>query len=297
MALLAVLSLAFICSSPYLGLIDLASLSEQAQSICLNKLNFKNDWPSIYRALLCGKKLPNGTIKNLFVHGGLIHLMIVSGAHLAFLDRFWKRLNFPFFPQVISLILLTSYALVAGLQPPVVRALFVFMLFQISHSKKLFWSPNLITQLSALLCIVYSPSWLHSISLHLSLLASLAFNLSSSKLKSSFFVYACLFPILNRWQHLHPLTVLINWILAPFVGLFLLPLSMLTSLFHPLHHVTDACWHVILWFLHAMTGFLTQESSITWQLPEKWTGLYILILFGCNELYLLYKRSKRIYPK
>ena len=259
---------------------DLSAFSKEVHDLCLSQLNFQSSLPDIYKALVCGKRLPYGEMKQLFVKGGLIHLTVVSGAHLIFLESLWLKLPLPKIVKNGGLSLfLTLYALASQLNPPVLRALFSFFLFQFSQKWKLFWSPAGITLLSALLCLIHNKDWLNSVSLQLSVLASLLFSLSKSSLKKSFFIYLFTLPLLNRWQNLHPFSVLINWTLAPIISGFLFPLSFLSPFLSPLYKVSDFFWLKFLKILEGAQFLPSNSSLIKYQLPEEWTWLYILSIF------------------
>ncbi|MCY4512325.1 MAG: ComEC/Rec2 family competence protein [Bdellovibrionales bacterium] len=252
--------------------------------------SLQSELSDIYKALICGKRLPEGLIKESFIRNGLIHLMVVSGAHLLFLERLWKKMNLPFFQTSGIIALLTLYALTANLHPPVLRALFSFLLLKVSDSYKLFWNSPLITHLSGILCLIYSPSWIFSPSLHLSWLASLAQHSSPSRLKKSLLTYIIILPICNRWQFLHPFTVFINWIVAPFIGSILFPLSLLTVLFHPLHSITDKLWEGTLKVLSLFQMFLPHSHLIKWSIPENGIWMYILLVFITLQVTSIYKK-------
>ena len=265
---------------------------------CLEHLDFHTPWKEIYTSLVCGKRLTGGALKNTFVQGGLIHLTVVSGAHLLFLEKFWKRLPWPSFIKTNGLfLLLICYALTTNLQAPVLRALFSFCLFRFSHSFKLFWNPNLITLLSGLLCLLYQPSWANSFSLQLSVLACLLLHLSTSPIKKCFFVYLFILPIVNRWQNLHPFTVLINWMLAPFISGLLFPLSFLSPFLPFLYPLTDSLWSLTIQFLKLIEFFPSQSPLITWYLPKKWIWPYIIFIRFLTFTIHKLNRQKNLYPK
>ena len=259
---------------------DLSLLSHEIHKTCLERLNFQSAVPDIYKALVCGQKLPHGEMKQLFVKGGLIHLTVVSGAHLIFLERLWLKLPLPKKAKKKGLsFFLILYALASQLNPPVLRALFSFFLSQLSQKQKLFWSPAGIILLSALLCLIYNKNWLDSVSLQLSVLASLLYSFSKSSLKKCFFIYLFTLPLLNRWQTLPPLTVLINWILAPIISGLLFPLSFISPFFPFLYKITDFLWLAFLRILDLIKLLDSNNSLIKYQLPENWTWLYILLIF------------------
>ena len=258
---LVFLNLFLICSIGFL--VDIRELSSYLHSQCLETLSFKGQWEPVYKALICGERLPKGPVREVFVKGGLVHLMVVSGAHLLFLEKLWMKLSLPFFKKSGLFVFLVLYALVTHLHPPVVRALFSFFLFQMSQSFKLFWGQPLVTHLSGLLCLVYSPYWIHSLSLQLSWLASLAHGISASPLKKAFFTYIIVFPIVSQWQFLHPLTVLINWLAAPFLGFVLLPLSFVAALFPFFQAFGDRAWDLVFFVLRSVSRTLPDGPQMS----------------------------------
>ena len=281
----------FVCLFLGFLFLDLSSLSREMHGICLKQLSFNSSFPDIYKALVCGKRLPYGEIKQLFVKGGLIHLAVVSGAHLIFLENLWLKLPLPKTIKNNGLSLfLIFYALINQFQPPVLRALFSVFFRQISQKLKLFWSPEGVTLLSALACLVYNKEWINSSSLQLSVLASLIYSIPKSSLKKAFFIYLALLPILNRWQSLHPLTVLINWILAPVISGFLFPLSFLSPFLPFLYKINDFLWMLFLKLLEIAKFLPPDTALIKYQLPKDWTWFYILFVFF---LLSLFKKLRR----
>lgn len=277
---------------------DVPALSSDFHNLCLEKLHFSGSLGDIYRALVCGKRLPVSPVKSLFVQGGLIHLTVVSGAHLLFLERFWKKLPFPVLLKTHGIFfLLIVYALASHFHPPVVRALFAFFLHRLSSQFKLFWSTRQIILLSGILCLIYQPAWVYSLSLQLSLLACFLQTMSPSLLKRSFFTYLFLLPIVNRWQALHPFTVLIHWILAPLIGTLLFPFSFLSPFFPFLYPISDFLWSGVLKLLKIFQFFPSQSPLMTWFIPEPWIWPYFIFVYFCIFNKDLLKRHFFIYPK
>ena len=79
--------------------IDITELSSYLHSQCLSVLSFKGQWKPAYEALICGQRLPKGPLRQVFTEGGLIHLMVVSGAHLLFMEKLWMKYSLPFFKK------------------------------------------------------------------------------------------------------------------------------------------------------------------------------------------------------
>ena len=286
------LVLLFFCLSARLDFAGLSALSALLHSQCLGFLSFESQYKDIYEALLCGERLPEGKLKSVFLKGGLIHLMVVSGAHLLFLEAAWRKTPLP--PKIKTpalVLLLIVYALAARMNPPVMRALFGFFLFRISQSCKLFWSAGMRIHISGLLCLLYQPAWARSSSLQLSWLASLAQNHSTS-LKRAFVTYLFILPIISRWQSLPPLTVIINWLLAPLIGSLLFPLSFLGAAFPPLRAVCDCLWEALFLFLRLFEGWPRVSPLQGWSLPPEWTWEYLALIFLVMHVVETYRRRR-----
>ena len=262
---------------PFLSLQAQFNLSQNLHELCLTELSFESAYPEIYQALICGKRLPFGELRELFIKGGLIHLMIVSGAHLIFLEHWLSKLPIPSRLQNLFLsVFLVIYALVSQLHPPVLRALFSFFIRRFSKKNHLFWGPFQVTLLSAFFCLFYIPNAKDSFSLQMSVLATLLYHSCRDSLLRSFLIYLFILPIINHWQELPSLTVFVNWILAPFISSLLFPLSFLTGFFSFLYPLTDSLWSLFLRALK-ITEFLPFKNPLfLWSLPKDKIWFYVL---------------------
>ena len=294
-----IFSILFVCASRFMPVWEYIFHEGWSwHQLCLAKLDFDTPLRDIYQSLVCGKRLSAGPVKSLITKGGLIHLMVISGAHLLFLEKFWSRLPLPRFIKANGLfVILLLYAFCADMRPPVVRALFSFSLFEISRRMKLFWSSWLITCLSACLCLFYQPLWAFSFSMQLSLLAAFLMSLSGHSLKKSFFIYMFILPVINRWQALHPLTVLINWMAVPVIGGVLFPLSLISPLFSPMYAVTDRLWFFALKIL-SWVKFLPQKTPVMdWFIPEQHVWAYVCAVALIVLFFETFKRRFYLHPQ
>ena len=293
MIVCSLLSLSFF----FLPFFDVREIASLFQDFCLKNLNHM-ERGEISEALICGKRLPiSSSIRSIFVQGGLIHLMVVSGAHLIFLERFLNKLPLGRVKTPVICMTLTLYALMSGLNPPVLRALFAFFLFNISKQYKFFWSSFLVNFLSVLLCLFFDPSLSTSTSLKLSFLASFLQAMPVGYFKKCVLIYIFVSPIVNQWQVLSPFTVFINFSLAPFIGAFLFPLTFLSPLFPPFRFLSDLLWTLVLKALKIVEVFPDLPENLIFVMPEKYLWLYILGV--CYVVYLISLRIKRkkLYPK
>ena len=87
---------------------------------CLSLLPH-TQFPQMYEALVCGKRIEDLDLHSVFVTTGLLHIFVVSGMHLSFLSKLFSIIKIPF---ILQALLLAMYALATSLHPPVVRAWF-----------------------------------------------------------------------------------------------------------------------------------------------------------------------------
>ena len=139
---------------------------------------FKANELGVFLSLILGERsyLPF-ELKTDYQVSGLIHVLAISGLHIGVLYLFIKYLlNFlhirnPKRQFVIVFVVLTLYALVAGLSPSVVRAVVMCIMIQLGNviQEKSKILNTVLT--SALFLLIYKPQWLWDIGFQLSYLA------------------------------------------------------------------------------------------------------------------------------
>ena len=253
----------------FLGVIDL--LSHLANSIltnpehCLNLLPNSNQKP-ILEAVVCGRNLPKEQLYSALQTTGLLHLIVVSGAHLIAIEyALNKAEKYLRLPKWATEAFLIAYTFLTGFQAPLVRALFqrlferLSMHFQLNH---LSIQSNII---SAWTLLAICPSWINSISFQLSWVASSILALkpptrkgltprAKNLLRSNCEIYLALFPILAVLSPPHPLSILINTIAIPLMGGLIIPLSF----FHCL--VGESKMFDYFWTLFVDSMIYTQNT-------------------------------------
>ena len=141
---------------------------------------FKGDTLSIINALLLGQRQTiDKSIYNNYVNSGTIHILAVSGLHVGILMLI---LNFLFKPllylkhgrvlrPLIIVVLLWSFAIIAGLSPSVTRAVAMFSIISIAmHLKR---PANIYNTLaiSAFFILLFRPTFLFEVGFQMSYLA------------------------------------------------------------------------------------------------------------------------------
>lgn len=209
-------------------------------SICQGTLP-NSPYHVLYDALVCGSTLPAGHEKQLFVDTGLIHLMVVSGSHLIFLEMLLG-----FLPRRIRLAILGGYCYLTGFQAPVVRA-FLRRALALPLRARLGTTSLQLEAAAVCAALLLYPEWLVSRSFLMSWMCGLALCLPKilprtphfdQALKSYFF----LLPFC--WAS--PLSVGWNTLLAPFVGIILFPACVFAVAFPFAVGVGDWMWAFFL---------------------------------------------------
>lgn len=238
-----------------------------------------SEFSVLYAATICGINPPPSEMIWDFRNSGLYHLIVVSGAHLIFcsliLDKIlWFRSTF--FKSVLKFFILFAYSLFSGLNPPVVRALVGLMLGSASDRFKLNWSSTVATLFSGLVCLAVFPHWWGSLSFLMSWSAAFALSTASSALAKCAVVYIIMLIPMSGLGFNSPVTIFLNWLLAPVLGFVLLPVSLLPYIHSGFLVFSDFVWRVLIFIIQNLSR-LSSMSSETYRLP---TELMWLILLG-----------------
>ena len=246
----------------------------------------------IYSALICGKRLEDQAIKSIFTQVGLIHFMVVSGAHLIFLEQIWSK--FPRWPfkNIVIFSSLLIYAVMSGFHPPVLRALISFILYRVCSTYHLGWNPYWKIMLSGIIVLILQPKWVTSVSLQLSWIGSLGFVTSRySKFLSSFLIYFLILPVISQWTILHPLSIGMNFIFFPLLSVTLFPLSIFSFIFPFLFPLTSFFWSNWINFLNFIQPFFKTNFYFP-HLSGMYIWIYIgVIFFILQVLWIFIRRS------
>jgi ComEC/Rec2-related protein len=229
----------------------------------------------LYDALVCGASLNQGSALQLFLDTGLIHIMVVSGAHLLFVERLMAWLPFR-----LRLSILALYCWLTGFGAPVVRA----------FARRLavgFLDPYGFTTLQveavvSLAILIVWPPWLWSLSFQMSWLCALALQAPWKMsrwppLDLSLRCYLFLLPLCPS----SPMVIGWNALLGPLIGEAIFPLAMACFLFPALTPIGDEVWRGLLWILsagpHGTPLILNWPSYAFWWVPA---AVQLMLLIG-----------------
>ena len=200
----------------------------------------------------------------MFVDTGLIHLMVVSGSHLVFIEMLLG-----FLPARIRMLILAAYCYLTGFQAPVVRA----FLRRLIGPALIKWSGMTALQVEAatvVAALALYPQWLSSRSFLMSWMCGLALAAPKIFPRAPHFdlaLKAYIFLLPFCWAS--PVSVAWNTLLAPFVGFILFPFCIVGIVIPPLVFVSDGLWRAFLGLLEIgpqgdPTGLFLSSWQLCW---------------------------------
>lgn len=212
----------------------------------------------LYNALVCGTAVHNFSVVETFRATGLIHILVVSGSHLTWVEQMLR-----FFPKWISAPLLTAYAFSTGFAPPVARSFWQRLL--VWKSKRRLTLP-LQVAISGAWTWALIPLEANNLSLQLSWACAILLGVCHIAHWKRPWIPCCilflgLYPLLSGFQPLHPGTILLNLSVAGIFGAVLFPLSLLCFALPALTVFVDPLWTALIYGLSSAAEML----STTWQ--------------------------------
>lgn len=164
-------------------LLGFAAQLRQTINKRLEKFNFQRDELAIINALLLGQRQDiSKEIYNNYVQAGAIHILAVSGLHigiiLILLNFLFKPLEYfkhgKLIKTILLVLLLWSFAIIAGLSASVVRAVTMFTIITIAFNYK---RPTLIYNtlaFSIFILLLFRPTFIFDVGFQLSYIAVFA---------------------------------------------------------------------------------------------------------------------------
>ncbi len=250
------------------------ALSQRLQSLCVAS-NPHHQWEDPTSAIVCGQNLTDPQLLHLFRMSGLIHLLVVSASHLHVLQRLLSS-----WPKIAHMVLVI-FTLTSGAQPPVIRSLICIGCSLWSRQRGLNWSPLQIQILSGAISLFLIPHWHHSLSFYLSWVTGITLSLSRfSNFVLCTLIYLLIAPLLGDLGLSDPLSILLNALLAPIMGMLLFPVSAITFLFPPLLPISEFLWSLFIAFLKVLQPFLREPQSTNLLSPHFRLAYVVMIALG-----------------
>ncbi|WP_158320354.1 ComEC/Rec2 family competence protein [Pseudobdellovibrio exovorus] len=278
-------------------------VAEKTHLLCINKLPQKASFLPELKALVCAEDFSTLAHSQIYITTGLIHLFVVSGAHLILIETLFDKL-FSRVPQsaqpaslYIKLALLALYSLACGLNPPITRSLISIFLTVYLLNKHIHWPWHFKVFAVGLLTLIFNHQWITSLSLQLSWLAAFTVRLGSSYFTtaSPFFrqslFFIILFPTIVFFQVPSLSTIFLNIILSPALEFLLFPLGLLVLIFNFLYPLFD---FLILIFRKILEASEVDYRHQFYELPSYLVLCNWLLICSLHVLFhVLNIRTKR----
>lgn len=293
---MAILTFCILLSSAAfsLGLLtSAAKLVDGANELCLRTTPSALHESDAWRSMLCGQSVLESELREDLKQSSLLHLFVVSGSHLIWLDRVLRLLPLP---TALRLLFWGAFVAMTGADPPVFRAA-VGLLADIALRRLIpRWRSDQRVLFAGLCSLALQPTWYDSLSLSLSWAAALAMALPTKaswrgELLKATAAWIFLFPLLSQLGPSHPLGILVNVLFAPLVGGVLLPVAALAWIpgFEPLFDFSMMLFRQLLHILRQMP----ELPAMDWVLspPLRWTWIFGLHL-ALHALLLFQRQGK-----
>ncbi|TYB79200.1 ComEC/Rec2 family competence protein [Bizionia myxarmorum] len=278
----------------------------------LKKYEFEPSELAVINALLLGQRQDiDASLYTDYVNAGAIHILAISGLHigiiLLILQGLLKPLVFAknghYIKAIIILIILWTYAVIAGLSPSILRAVTMFSVITVGMYLKRPYNIYNTLAISAFVLLICNPMLLFEVGFQLSYLAVIGIvaihPLLYNKLKTRFWLpnkiisLICLslaaqlgvFPLSIFYFHQFPgLFLLTNVVIIPLLGLILgygLIVFLFAALDIPKSLFTDGFGEVISTMNQFFKWIGQQEAFIFRDIPSNWflvIGFYLITL-------------------
>ena len=273
-----------------------AERTKLSSSETLHKYIVDQDVLGIAEALLLGKKsLLTSDVYQDFANTGAIHVLSVSGLHVAIFislfiwlfDKIKLKNNYYIFFKVLSLLLIVAfYVVLTGMSPSVLRAGFMVCLYIIG--KNFYKNANTynILSISAIVILCYDPYYLFQISFQFSYLSLLSILYFQPKIKKwwlpeskvlqfvwdlvnvSLAAQVLVFPLTIFYFHKFPMYFMLSGVIAVpivsiliYLGTFMLVFEHFFSL---INKIFAPIFNVLLEFLQKSISFLADLPYSIW---------------------------------
>lgn len=201
-------------------------------------------------ALVLGdKSLIDENIIELFQNWGLSHLLAISGLHIGIVTAlvYFMLIKLNLLTkektELVMLLFLPMYAILAGGEPSVLRASMMVILFIISARMKMRADALDSISIVFLLLVIYDSFIIYHVGFQFSFIVTLGIILSRKWLSSvhssafqvliiSFISQMIILPFqLQYFGYLQPLSILLNLLIVPYFSVFVIPYVFLLLLF------------------------------------------------------------------
>lgn len=265
---------------------------------CLERLPVASLSLPELQALVCGEGFQNAASSQIYVATGLIHLFVVSGAHLILLEGLLKTFSIfrnRKFPWVVCLLLFV-YVLACEMNPPITRSFVSLVLSGFFSRQHLNWPATFKIFLVGIITLMINPAWANSASLQLSWIAGLVVAINLAYFSKHTFLFRQILYFILMWPLLiflcvpSHLTILMNLIFAPLLEFVLFPLALLVWFFPFSHPIFDQLIDKLNTVLKYLEFVSTSQTSLDLHLLS---SMGWFVIFGLHFFLHLFEMQHR----
>jgi len=250
-------------------------LSSKLHNSCQQQAHKNKAHKSEVAAIVCGAPIKKTKAKNLFTTNGLIHIFVVSGAHLNFYKKVLRLILPLWSAKFIINIFLLLYTLTCMFSAPILRAFIQQMSSDLNQITKLNLDTYTVLLLTAALAVIIVPSYLKTISLPMSWVAALCMGQKKCVAKT-LVVFLCLFPILLTFTEPSPLSAFSSFFISGAISIFILPLNLLVFIFPYLSFLSDIFYD----FLYQALELTSNSISINHSSRSLFSSSYVCWVYA-----------------
>lgn len=289
----------------------------------LEKSKLTDTSKAILKAMLLGDRydINEHTYKN-FIASGIVHILAISGLHIGiimliihfFLSPLLYLPKGKIMRSIITILLLWSFAIIAGFQPSVVRACTMFSIIALANGIQRKTHIVNVIAISALILLLINPNYLFDIGFQLSYAALLGiviieplarnFHFPKNIILQKIYTYCVVilaaqigvFPLsLHYFNQFPSLFIIGNLLVTPLVGVILI-LGILI--------ITFASFNIHFTFLEELTNTIINyitwvAESISHQKNFLFTHLYydkfsVFITYLAMFCFIIYLKKRKI---
>jgi len=279
----------------------LVPMSLKMHNFCVQGIPLSIQHHVFLESLICGSPLPKDEIQEAFRNSHLIHLIIISAGHFIWIEKLLQHLKTA---KLFQTGLFLSYGLITLLQPPAIRFLFQQLTTKICSWTSCHLKTHHSILLCSLICLLFFPHWVNSMSFLLSWGCSLSLQLSTfftdqnqnpvrQILSRHFYFLLFLSPWMIALCNWHPLQIVSQILLAPLILGLLFPIGILSLFIHFLQPLFDHLFDFLLIVLKSFQHFQPQEIDP----PKPHILFFWIYLLGLHfTLHFLEIHKKRQLP-
>ena len=271
---------------------------------------------SILKAMILGESSSlDSDIKTLYKNGGIIHILAISGMHVAIIAEVLKKLLGKIIKNkkaktIVLILTIGIYVILTGCNISTLRALIMMSFSELAQLMGRDYDSLSGLCFAAILLLVINPKNLFNLSFILSFASIISLKLSLKlngplkKFSSDISVYVLMIPILSyNFYQFQGLSIFANILILPLTKILVI-LSFLIILVNDLNYnlamifsrivsLILLYYENVLTYLSKLTGFNILVGKMNLIQVVLWYSIYILLYLNCKNKNLFISNKRR----